>query len=412
MTAPSNVTQFAAARHRAPFTPVTLRGVSWLLLACLVLLVLPAQVRAQFGGAGGPAQVGVVTLEQSLVPYTVTLPGRAVAHDDTEVRPRVEGIIEEIAYRPGTRVAAGDVLFRLETDTYDLALLAAEAQRASARSAVAVAQSTVDRYNKLTSAAISQADRDGADATLASAQATLAAAEASLKSAQLNLDRTVIRSPIDGIVGLSDYSVGALVTANQSDPLTTVTRVDPIYVDVQESSARMLRNRARMESGALQPSDKVEIRLVLETGRIYEGTGTLVTPSTAVSTTTGTVDFRFEFDNPDRLLMPGQFLRVTAEVGKIEAILVPQRATSRSSDGTLTAFVAEDGTARQVTLTTQGAYQNAWIVTAGVEDGQRLVVDGLRNLAAGAQIAPVPVTIDADGIVRDAAQDAPESAGD
>ncbi|QPM91857.1 efflux RND transporter periplasmic adaptor subunit [Pseudooceanicola algae] len=414
MTAPRPLTQIAARQSRPPLRPVTGRRAMALAAGCVLglLIALPGAAEAQFrGGPKGPTEVGVVLLESGLVPYTVTLPGRAVAHDETEIRPRVEGIIDEISYRAGSEVEVGDLLFRLDSDTYALALDAAEAGRDSALSALAVAQATVDRYEKLTSAAITQADRDTATATLASARATLAASRAALQSAQLNLDRTEIRSPISGIVGLSEFSVGALVTANQSDALATVTRVDPIYVDVQESSARMLRNRARMQEGSLVPNEKVDIQLVLETGQVYEGPGTLVTPSTEVSTTTGTVDFRFEFDNPERLILPGQFLRVSATVGSVEAILVPQRATSRSSDGTLTAFIAVDGTAKQVTLTTQGAYENAWIATEGVEAGDSLIVDGLRDLKAGAEIKPVPVTIDADGIVVDQAQGAAAETG-
>lgn len=376
------------------------------LLSCLPALALlsapPAQ--AQFAGmGGGPTEVGVVMLEEADAPFQVVLPGRAVAHDQTEIRPRVEGTVEEILYRASERVEAGDLLFRLDSETYDAALAAAEAAQASAQATLTAAQATVDRYQRLSGSSVTQSDLDSATATLAQAQASLKSAEASLKSARLNLERTEIRAPIGGYADLSQVSVGTLVTANQSTALTTITRLDPVYVDVQESSARMLRIRKLLETGSLTRADDLQIDLTLETGDSYEGQGRLVSPGAEVSTTTGTVDFRIEFDNPDRVILPGQFLRVTMTLGSTRAILVPQRATSRASDGTLTAFVAEDGTARQVELTSAGTWQNAWIVTEGVEAGAALIVDGLRNLRDGAEVSPVPVSIDADGLVQDLA---------
>lgn len=371
----------------------------------LILTLLATQAPAQPmpGAARGPTEVGVVTLEEAAVPYTVTLPGRAVASAQTEIRPRVGGMIEEIAYTPGRAVAAGDVLYRLETASYDAALAAAEASRKGAEVAVQTAEATVSRYAQLEGTGVTTGDLQTARANLAQAQATLAAAEASLKTAQLDLDRATIRSPIAGIVDVSAVSVGAIVTANQSDALTTVTAMDPIWVDVAESSARMTRVRAQMDSGALQPGDRLKAVLTLEDGAVYEGEGALVSPGLSVSQTTGAVDFRFQFDNPERMILPGQFLRIAITIGQRSAILVPQRATDRQADGTLTAFVAKDGKAQRVTLTTTGTYQNAWAVTEGVAVGDQVIVDGLTNLADGAAVTPVPVTINAQGVVEDTA---------
>ncbi|MBT9384537.1 efflux RND transporter periplasmic adaptor subunit [Pseudooceanicola sp. CBS1P-1] len=371
-------------------------------LAVAALIAMPGLALAQSAGKSGPTEVGVVTLQTASVPYDVTLPGRAVAKDQTEIRPRVEGTIEAINYTAGRSVKAGDILFTLDSDTYDVALAAAQAEKASGEAAVSAAQATVNRYERLNGVGVTQGDLETAQTSLASAKATLSSAEASLKSAQLNLDRTVIRSPIDGVVDVPEFSVGALVTANQTDALTTVTRLDPIYVDVQESSARMLRVRQMISDGTMTPGDKLDATLTLETGQVYEGKGTLVSPSALVSTTTGSLDFRFEFSNPDQLILPGQFLRVELTLGTTQAVLVPQRATDRSSDGTLTAFIAADGVAKQVVLTSKGSYQNAWVVTSGVQAGDKLVVDGLRDLKAGAKITTVPVTINAQGVVQDA----------
>ncbi|WP_176559225.1 efflux RND transporter periplasmic adaptor subunit [Rubellimicrobium roseum] len=379
-------------------------------LAVLLALLAPMAGAQPMGGGGpsGPTEVGVMELASEQVPYTLTLPGRAVAYEEAGIRPRVNGSIEEVAYRPGQPVEAGELLFRIEDDSYAAAVAAAEATRAGAEAAVATAQATVDRYRSLEGSAVTRAELETAEAALSQAQAQLASAEAGLTSARLDLDRTAIRSPIAGIPSVPAVSTGELVTANQADALATVTRLDPIYVDVTESSARMLRIRERIDQGSLSPGGEIDFRLVLETGAVLEGEGTLVTPGTSVSTTTGTVDIRIAFDNPQGDVLPGQFLRVEVTLGTSEGLLVPQRATSRAPNGDLTAFVAGEGTAREVTLTSTGTYRNAWVVTEGVEPGNLLIVDGLNNLRDGAEITTVPVTIDEQGVVRDLAPETPD----
>ncbi|WP_238379778.1 efflux RND transporter periplasmic adaptor subunit [Celeribacter ethanolicus] len=350
-------------------------------------------------------EVGVMVLSETEVPFTTTLPGRAVAKEQTEIRPRVEGVIEEIAYTAGQRVEAGDLLFRLDAETYEAAYASAEAARDSAEATLITAQAAYDRYTKLEGVGASTSDLESARATLAQAKASVKSAEADLKQAQLDLDRVEIRSPIAGIPDVPEFSVGSLVTANQSDALTTVTRLDPIYVDVSESSARLMRIREQVDAGTLTPGKQLDVTLTLENGEVYDGKGTLISPGVTVSTTTGSIDLRFEFDNPDRLILPGQFLRVDVTLGTSKAILVPQRATTRQSDGTLTAFVAEDGTAHQVTLSYSETANNAWIVTDGVSVGDEIILDGLTNLTDGATITTVPVTINDAGVVEDAASD-------
>lgn len=369
-------------------------------LALLTALCLATPSLAQMAPQG-PKEVGVMTLEEAQVPYTVTLPGRAVAFQQTEIRPRVGGVIEEIAYTAGRPVAVGDLLFRLEDDSYRATLAAAEATRTGAEAAVQTAQATVDRYSQLVGTGVTTGDYQTAQSTLAQAKATLLGAEADLQTAQLDLDRTEIRSPIAGFVDVAEVSVGSIVTANQTTALTTVTTLDPIYIDVEESSARMMRVRARIDDGTMQPGDQLSAILTLETGQTYAGVGRLVSPSATVSTTTGSIDFRFQFDNPNRMILPGQFLRVQIEVGQQTAVLVPQRATERQSDGTLTAFVVRDGTAQQVQLTSDGTYQNAWITTQGVQAGDLVIVDGLENLGNGAEVTTVPVKINDEGVVED-----------
>lgn len=366
----------------------------------------PAQQAPGNGGAGGaapaPREVGVMTLTRESVPVTVTLPGRAVAYHQTAIRPQVGGEITEISYTPGQPVRAGQVLFRLDDDQLAATLSAAEATVTSARAAVQGAQATVNRYDRLQGTGVSKAELETAQVSLANAQASLSGAEADRDMAQLAVDRAKIHSPIDGVADLAAVSVGDLVTASQGDALTTVTQLDPIYVDVSESRARFLRNAERRDAGTLARPDGIEARLILETGQVYDLPGEMVTPGTTVSATTGTVPFRLQFPNPDRLILPGQFVRVELTVGTVEGVLVPQRATRRSASGELTAFVARNGKAEQVTLTETGTARNAWIVTEGAAEGDALILDGLTNLDAGTEVAPVPVVIDADGVVRDA----------
>lgn len=360
------------------------------------------------GAAQGPRQVGVMTLAREQVPVTVVLPGRAVAYHETAIRPQVGGEVAEIAYRPGEPVKAGQVLFRLDDAQRAATLASAEAAVTSATAAQAGAQATVNRYDRLQGTGVSRAELETAQVALANARASLSAAEADRELARLAVERSDIRSPIDGVADLAEVSVGDLVTASQSDPLTTVTQLDPIYVDVSESRARFLRNRQLRDAGTLARPKGVEAQVILETGQVYDQTGTMVTPGRTVSATTGTVPFRLQFPNPDRLILPGQFVRVRLTVGTLDGVLVPQRATSRSASGALTAFVARDGKAEQVTLTESGTTQNSWVVTQGISEGEALILDGLTNLNPGAAITTVPVTIDADGVVRDA-QGAPSA---
>ncbi|WP_191569589.1 efflux RND transporter periplasmic adaptor subunit [Paracoccus yeei] len=364
---------------------------------CLVLPFASESLAQARRGPDGPTPVGVVTTAEEDVPRTVTLPGRAIAYQQTAIRPQVGGEILDIVYDPGRPVRAGDVLFRIDPETLAAALAAAEASVAGAEASLTQAQNTVTRYRRLEGSGVSAVDRANAEVALKQAEADLAAARAARDAAQLSLDRTAILSPLDGMADVPQVSVGDLVTANQSEALTTITQLDPIYVDVSESSARLMRSRAGGSAGQLIRTGAVQTRLTLETGEEYQGEGRLVSPGIAVSPTTGTVPIRLRFDNPDLRILPGQFLRVQMTLGSTRAVLVPQRATSRASDGTLTAFVVRDGRAQQVVLSEQGSYRNNWIVTQGISPGEQLILDGLDDLRAGTEVAPVPVQIDAQG---------------
>ncbi|MBU2962487.1 efflux RND transporter periplasmic adaptor subunit [Citreicella sp. C3M06] len=375
---------------------------------CALALSLATSAAAQQGpGASGPGggatAVGIVTLQTQDVPFTITVPGRAVAYQQVDIRPRVGGMISEIVYQSGRPVKAGDVLFRIEDDTYQADVDAAQASVDLSQASVEDAQQTVDRYTRLLGTGITQEELGTAQVALKQAQADLSSAKAALAVAQLDLERTQITSPIDGFPSVPDVSVGTLVTAAQTDALTTVTQSNPIYVDVAESSRRIGEIRNQIEAGQLQRGERLQAALVLETGETYAGEGEMISPGATVSTTTGTREMRLQFANEEHRIVPGQFLRVDMTLGSMEAVLVPQGATSRSATGALTAFVAMDGKAEQRTLTEEGSYQNSWVVTDGVVAGESLIVDGLKTLLNGATITTTPVSIDENGVVSDTA---------
>ncbi|MDF3604883.1 efflux RND transporter periplasmic adaptor subunit [Paracoccus sp. DMF-8] len=367
----------------------------------LTAMSLAGRAVAQQPPASGPTQVGVVAVTAGSLPLVSTLPGRAVAQDAVDIRPRVDGFVTEVLYKPGQPIKAGDPMFQIDPTTYEAAVDEARANLASANAAVPQTEAAYERSRRLQGSGSTQAALEEAEATMEQAHAAVTAAAAALKLAETRLSWTTITSPLDGLPSVAAVSPGDLVTAGQSDALATVTQLDPIDVDMYEPSARLQRMRERVESGEIQRSQTLNAQLTLENGVTYAATGEMVAPGYTVSTSTGAIDFRFRFDNPERRILPGMFVRGTIEIGRIHAFLVPQMAATRSRDGTLRAWVAEDGKAVRRILTEEGVHQNSWIVTAGLQDGDALIVNGATNLAEGAEITPVTVEIDENGVVRD-----------
>lgn len=356
------------------------------------------------GMAMGPMQAGFVTLTRTETPVQATLTGQAEAVEDASVRPLIDGLITEILYTPGREVDKDAPLFSIDPQTYEAAVASAEASLRSAEAAVGPARSTVERYERLAGTSISTETLEGARMTLAQAEAAVSVAEAALRTAQISLERTTIRSPVAGVPDIAGVSVGDLVTAGQSTALTTVTSLDPIHVDLSEASARMLELRARIESGAIKTGDRLAVSLTLENGQIFSGTGTLSSIGQRVSTSTGTVRVRFRFDNPDRLLLPGMFMRATVTMGTSDAFLIPQLAATPQADGTIAVWtLSDENRAQQRRLTPTGTTDRAWVVSEGLEDGTRLLVDGIANMAAGTEVVPVAVSISDDGLISNAA---------
>ena len=376
-------------------------GYAGFLALCLFALpVSPATAQ----DAPPPARVGVMTLEKQTVPRVVTLPGRAVAYQSVDIRPRVGGVIEEILYSPGDMLDAGTPLFRIDDAASRATVASARADLAKAEANLPVAQSAYDRASELAGRGYTEAEVEATRAALSEARATLEAAEAALEYAETELSWTTITSPISGVGDLAEVSVGDLVTSGQSEALTTITQLDPIDVDMLEASARMLSVREDIDAGVLSMQDHLEAKLVLETGQVYRGTGQLVSPGTAVSTSTGSFTVRFRFDNPDRQILPGMFLRGEITLGTTDAFLVPQRAAQRGNSGQLTVYVVgEDGTSRQVLVEDSGTYDNSWIIRDGLSEGDQLILDGLKSMAPGQPVTPVTASVDEDGLVQDAA---------
>lgn len=372
------------------------------LIAASTILILNAPAAWAQQVEQSARSVGVVTLKQQTVPMTVELPGRAVAFEQAEIRPRVDGIVMEKLYTPGTELKKGDPLFRLDDASYQATVAADEATVAQAKADLPVKQAAYDRAKKLEGSGYTTADVESARSDLAAAKATLQSAEAALKYARIQLGWAEISSPIDGVADVASVSIGDLVSGGQSDALTTVTTLDPMYVDMMGPVTDMLKFRRQVDSGTIRLGETLSAELTLEDGTTYSAAATMVTPSPSVSTSTGSVNVRFRFDNSDHIVLPGMFLRGTLALGTQEAYLVPQRAGEHGADGKLSVFVVgEDGKAQSLKLDTLGSYENSWIVREGVSEGAQLIVDGQKNLSAGAAVSPVAVTIQADGTTAD-----------
>ena len=386
------------------------------LLVCLPLLAVAAcSDSADTSAAATPPAappaiaVGVMTMQPQSAPKLVELPGRVVPLATAEVRPQVNGVVQSLEFREGRSVKAGDVLYRLDDKPFQAARDASAAAVKKADATVAGAQATFDRATRLVASQTSSAQTlDDARSTLLQAQADREAAAADLQMAEINLGYTVIKAPLSGEIGTSSVSIGSLVTANQTDAMATIRQIDPIYVDLVDSSANLLKVREQIAEGRLGLAgtdgkrEPPKVTLTLETGTPYDQTGAISAADGVVSETTGTFSIRATFANPKKLLVPGMYVRASVDLGTIPDIfLVPQRAVSRDAAGKATAYVVgADGKAESRVLETDGSTSSAWIVTAGLKAGDRLVVDGLQKLTAGAAIAPVEVEIGTDSVIK------------
>ena len=343
-------------------------------------------------GARGPAQVGFVVVKPQAVPLTVELAGRTAALEQSEVRPQITGLVRRRLFEEGAYVRAGQPLYQIDPSLYQAAAAEAAANLQSARANAEATRTRADRLRPLAEMeAVAQQDLTDAQGTARQAAATVAQTRAQLDTARINLRFTRITAPISGRIGRSLVTVGALVSATQADPLAVIQRLDPIFVDIQQSAADLLAlRRALTRSGVAAGSAAVKLRL--EDGSEYGPTGTVEFAEAVVDQATGTVTLRARFPNPDGLLLPGMFVRATiAQSVEQNAFLVPQQAVTRDAKGQATVMLVGQGNAAvQREVTTTGTQGPNWIVTRGLNAGDKVITQGLGMLRPGAPIKPVP----------------------
>ena len=345
--------------------------------------------QAAGGGQQPPPTVSVLEVVLQPVENTVTLPGRVSPLRQSQVRPQVEGVITERLFEEGAFVEKGQQLYQIDDSRYAAQLASAKADVKSAEANRKTLEARAERYKGLLDKnAVSQQEYDDAIAQAEQADAQISVAKAAVELAQVDLDFTKVYAPISGQISRSYMTVGALVTSNQTQQLATITQLDPIYVDMQQSGKGILKlRRAMQESGTLP------VTLVLDdmTGESYEHTGELKFSEVTVDETTGAVALRAEFPNPDSLLMPGMFTKARVNISNTQEILVPQRAATRQPDTSLSVMVVNaENKVEARTITIAGSYGDQYIVTSGVAAGDKVIVAGYQKVKPGAQVNTKP----------------------
>jgi membrane fusion protein (multidrug efflux system) len=344
------------------------------------------------------AEVGVVTLQARDQVISTELPGRTTAYLSAEIRPQVGGIIKTRLFEEGTQVKARQPLYQLDPATYQAAYGSAQASLVKAKATLASARTTAERNAALVKIdAISKQTSDDSQAALQEAQADVGTAQAALETARINLSYTKITAPVAGRVDTSTVTPGALVEANQTTALTTVQQTDPIYVDIPQSSAALLRLKQELAAGKLArtSSGQAKVRIVLEDGSMYAHEGKLLVSGATVSTSSGAVTLRAVVPNPDGLLMPGMYVRAVLDEGIApKTLLVPQQAVTRTSSGAASVLiVGAGGKVEKHALTVDRAIGNAWQVTSGLTAGQQVIVEGTQKISAGDAVKAVPASL-------------------
>ena len=363
----------------------------------MFLLLLTVTGCKQRGGPpqGGIPEVAVVTVHPERVVITTELPGRTSAFRVAEIRPQVNGLILKRAFEEGSDVNEGDLLYQIDPAPYQAAYNQAKAAVAMAEAQLPALRAREKRFKKLAeSHAVGQQDYDDALAALRQLEAQLEASKAAMESAKINLSYTPIKAPISGRIGRSNITEGALVTAYQPIPMATIQQLDPIYVDVPQSTTELLRLQNRLKDGRLNHdgTNQNKVKLILEDGRPYPLEGTLQFQDVTVDPTTGSVILRVVFPNPKGVLLPGMFVRAVIKEGvNKRAILVPQQGVFRTPNGTpFTLIVDAEDKVQQRMLTLDRAIGNKWLVSSGLNPGDRVIVEGIQKVRPGASVKVVP----------------------
>ncbi|WKE64199.1 efflux RND transporter periplasmic adaptor subunit [Gallaecimonas kandeliae] len=350
----------------------------------------PAKQEAK--AARPPQQVGVMTVKAQPIDLTTELPGRTSAFLEAQIRPQIDGVIQKRLFTEGGTVQAGQPLYQIDPAPFEAALASAKASLARAQASAHSKELTFKRYQNLVKTHyVSQQDLDDAEAAYKLALADIKVAEAAVKTSEINLGYTQVKSPITGHIGKSFVTAGALVTKNQDQALALVQQLDPIYVDLTQSSAELLALKAKLAKGDLQRAPQAKVTLTLEDGSTYDQTGTLEFSEVNVDEGTGSVTLRALFPNPDGKLLPGMFVRAQAVTGTDDkAILVPQKGVSRNAKGEASVLVVDAANKVEARpVVTEEAVGNQWRVTSGLKAGDKVILDGLQKVRPGAPVTTV-----------------------
>lgn len=361
------------------------------IVATVTTLALPPAAHAQEAAdqASPPPEVTVVRLKAEDVTLTTTLPGRVLASAEAELRPQVSGLITERLFEEGSLVEADDPLYHIDPRSYEAAVAQAEAALAQAEAQAEAATREAERVGALRDRRVaSEQTQDTAIAARDAALAAVKAAEAQLLAARIDLDRTTLRAPIGGVIGLAQSSRGALATASQANALAVIRSIDPVHVDVTQSAAEIVRWRRLGPDAALPPEVDRTVTLRLADGSTYEHTGSLTAAEPHVDELTGVVTLRMAFDNPDQFLLPGMYVQVEIPQAQIkDAVLAPQEGVTRDRRGRPVALVVNDqNVVEERLLEIEQDRGNKWVVSGGLADGDRIVVEGLQRIAAGVTV--------------------------
>ena len=369
-----------------------MQSTSHRLTALAFLLLLPACAPKPAKTTPPPPEAGYVVLTTQAVPLMVDLPGRTSAFETSEVRPQVSGIIKSRNFVEGSIVKAGQTLYEIDPSLYRAAQAQAQANLENAQANREAAQALADRYKPLVDIqAVSKQDYTNAVASAKQAAASVAQNQAALQTANINVAFTKVPAPISGKIGRSLYTTGALVTSGQTDALTSIQRLDPIFVDIQQSSADLVALRRSLASGGVTPS-AAQAKLTLEDGSQYAQPGTVQFSEAMVDPNTGTVTLRAQFPNPSGLLLPGMYVRTRlSQATSPNAILVPQQGLTRDARGNATVMlVGPDNKALQQTVIASQTVGQSWLITSGLKAGDKVITEGLDRVKNGQPIRPVP----------------------
>jgi membrane fusion protein (multidrug efflux system) len=355
------------------------------------------QEKAQAAAHAQLPEVGVVTVKPQDVAIVSDLPGRLEASRVAQVRARAAGIVQKRLFQEGSDVKAGQVLFQIDNTPYKANLQSAQATLAQAEAALAQASSIARRYKPLVEAnAISKQEYDTAIANEKAAQAQVAAGKAAVTNASVNLGYAAVTSPISGRIGRALVTEGALVGQGEATQLATVQQINPIYVNFTQSSDDVFRLRRALQDGKLQKapgSDAAKVKIMMSDGTPYSNDGKLLFTDLTVDPTSGQVTLRAEVPNPQGTLLPGLYVRVRIEQAQVNnAILLPQQAVTRTEQGNSVSIVGDDGKITKRNITIDGTKDNQWIVTGGLQAGEKVQVDGFQKLQMmppGTPVKPV-----------------------